>query len=92
MPDVLAGLTEFARVWRRDFPGAVVGITGSNGKTTVKEMTGAILARMIADGTIRAGDVRTPDELVTGAIYERMVREMGAEGMVFRESGVDSSE
>jgi UDP-N-acetylmuramoyl-tripeptide--D-alanyl-D-alanine ligase len=43
--DVLAGLTEFARTWRRDFPGAVVGITGSNGKTTVKEMTGAILAR-----------------------------------------------
>jgi len=44
VPDVLAGLTEFARVWRRDFPGAVVGITGSNGKTTVKEMTGAILS------------------------------------------------
>ena len=43
VPDVLAGLTAFARAWRRDFPGAVVGITGSNGKTTVKEMTGAIL-------------------------------------------------
>ena len=43
VPEVLAGLTAFARAWRRDFPGAVVGITGSNGKTTVKEMTGAIL-------------------------------------------------
>ena len=44
VPDTLAGLTEFARAWRRDYPGVVVGITGSNGKTTVKEMTGAILA------------------------------------------------
>jgi UDP-N-acetylmuramoyl-tripeptide--D-alanyl-D-alanine ligase len=43
VPDVLAGLTAFAAAWRRDFPGTVVGITGSNGKTTVKEMTGAIL-------------------------------------------------
>ena len=43
VPEVLAGLTAFARAWRRDFPGVVVGITGSNGKTTVKEMTGAIL-------------------------------------------------
>jgi UDP-N-acetylmuramoyl-tripeptide--D-alanyl-D-alanine ligase len=44
VPDVLSGLTAFARQWRRDFPGAVVGITGSNGKTTVKELTGAILS------------------------------------------------
>jgi len=42
--DVLAGLTAFATAWRADFDGTVVGITGSNGKTTVKEMTGAILA------------------------------------------------
>jgi len=41
--DTLAALTEFARAWRRDWRGTVVGITGSNGKTTVKEMTGAIL-------------------------------------------------
>ena len=44
VPEVLAGLTAFTRAWR-GFPGAVVGITGSNGKTTVKEMTGAILRR-----------------------------------------------
>ena len=44
VPDVLAGLTAFAAAWRRAFDGRVVGITGSNGKTTVKEMTGAILA------------------------------------------------
>jgi UDP-N-acetylmuramoyl-tripeptide--D-alanyl-D-alanine ligase len=45
VPEVLGGLTDFARAWRRDFAGTIVGITGSNGKTTVKEMTGAILAQ-----------------------------------------------
>jgi UDP-N-acetylmuramoyl-tripeptide--D-alanyl-D-alanine ligase len=45
VPDALAGLTAFAAAWRRDFAGTVVGITGSNGKTTTKEMIGAILAR-----------------------------------------------
>jgi UDP-N-acetylmuramoyl-tripeptide--D-alanyl-D-alanine ligase len=41
--DALEGLTAFAAEWRRDFTGKVIGITGSNGKTTVKEMTGSIL-------------------------------------------------
>jgi len=41
--DTLAALTAFAKAWRRDYRGTVVGITGSNGKTTVKEMIGAIL-------------------------------------------------
>ncbi|MCJ7452034.1 MAG: UDP-N-acetylmuramoyl-tripeptide--D-alanyl-D-alanine ligase [Steroidobacteraceae bacterium] len=41
--DTLAALSAFARAWRGDYQGTVVGITGSNGKTTVKEMTGTIL-------------------------------------------------
>jgi UDP-N-acetylmuramoyl-tripeptide--D-alanyl-D-alanine ligase len=45
VPDVLSGLASFARAWRGDFGGPIVGITGSNGKTTVKEMTGAILGQ-----------------------------------------------
>jgi len=44
VPDVLAGLSSFAAAWRSDFRGCVVGLTGSNGKTTVKEMIGSILA------------------------------------------------
>jgi UDP-N-acetylmuramoyl-tripeptide--D-alanyl-D-alanine ligase len=44
VPETLAGLATFANAWRRSYAGVVVGITGSNGKTTVKEMTGAILA------------------------------------------------
>ena len=42
--DALAGLSAFASAWRAAFAGRVVGVTGSNGKTTVKEMIGAILA------------------------------------------------
>jgi UDP-N-acetylmuramoyl-tripeptide--D-alanyl-D-alanine ligase len=45
VPDVLAALSAFAREWRRQFSIPVVGLTGSNGKTTTKEMIGAILAQ-----------------------------------------------
>lgn len=36
------------RYWRQDFDFPVVAITGSNGKTTVKELTTAVLARRYA--------------------------------------------
>jgi UDP-N-acetylmuramoyl-tripeptide--D-alanyl-D-alanine ligase len=44
VPDALAALTACARARRREFAGPVVAVTGSNGKTTTKEMIGAILA------------------------------------------------
>ncbi|HET7757398.1 MAG TPA: UDP-N-acetylmuramoyl-tripeptide--D-alanyl-D-alanine ligase [Steroidobacteraceae bacterium] len=43
--DTLAALTRAARAWRADFAGALVGVAGSNGKTTAKEMIAAILER-----------------------------------------------
>jgi UDP-N-acetylmuramoyl-tripeptide--D-alanyl-D-alanine ligase len=43
--DGQAALTRAAHGWRAQFGGAVVGVAGSNGKTTVKEMTASILAR-----------------------------------------------
>jgi UDP-N-acetylmuramoyl-tripeptide--D-alanyl-D-alanine ligase len=43
--DVQSALTAAAAGWRRQYPGTMVGIAGSNGKTTTKEMTAAILAR-----------------------------------------------
>jgi UDP-N-acetylmuramoyl-tripeptide--D-alanyl-D-alanine ligase len=43
--DTLSGLQEYAISWRGDFHIPVVGVTGSNGKTTVKQMLTAILAR-----------------------------------------------
>lgn len=43
VPDTLAALGNLAAAWRRRFPIPLVGITGSNGKTTTKEMLAAIL-------------------------------------------------
>jgi UDP-N-acetylmuramoyl-tripeptide--D-alanyl-D-alanine ligase len=43
--DSLAALSRFANAWRRQFAVPVVGITGSNGKTTTKELAGSILQR-----------------------------------------------
>ncbi|MFL6650702.1 MAG: UDP-N-acetylmuramoyl-tripeptide--D-alanyl-D-alanine ligase [Sulfurifustaceae bacterium] len=37
-------LGEFAAFWRRQFPIPVIAVTGSNGKTTVKEMIGRIMS------------------------------------------------
>lgn len=42
--DTRTAIAELARFWRRQIPAKVVAITGSNGKTTVKEMLGAILS------------------------------------------------
>jgi UDP-N-acetylmuramoyl-tripeptide--D-alanyl-D-alanine ligase len=42
--DTRLALGELAKLWRRNAGIPVVGITGSNGKTTVKEMTAAILS------------------------------------------------
>ena len=39
----LRGLGDLAGAWRRRFDIPVIAVTGSNGKTTVKEMLGAIL-------------------------------------------------
>ena len=43
--DGQAALTAAAQQWRAAFGGCVVGIAGSNGKTTTKEMTAAILGQ-----------------------------------------------
>jgi len=42
--DTRIALGELAAAWRQRFTGRVVAITGSNGKTTVKEMLAAIFA------------------------------------------------
>lgn len=41
--DPMNSLHSLARYWRQRFEGPVVGITGSYGKTTVKEMLGAVM-------------------------------------------------
>src|SRR5579864_996597 len=42
--DTQAALERAARTWRAAFSGALVGVAGSNGQTTAKEMTVEILA------------------------------------------------
>ncbi|MEZ4789859.1 MAG: UDP-N-acetylmuramoyl-tripeptide--D-alanyl-D-alanine ligase [Flavobacteriales bacterium] len=44
VPDVLAALQQLATHHRRQFDLPVIGITGSNGKTTTKELMHAVLA------------------------------------------------
>jgi len=43
--DPLGALSAFAREWRRQFHIPVIGVTGSNGKTTTKELIGSILSQ-----------------------------------------------
>jgi UDP-N-acetylmuramoyl-tripeptide--D-alanyl-D-alanine ligase len=42
--DTLAALQQLARAYRRELNVRVVGITGSNGKTTTKDLVGSVLA------------------------------------------------
>lgn len=44
VPNTLTALGKIANAWRGQFAIPVIGVTGSNGKTTVKEMIAAILA------------------------------------------------
>ncbi|MGE3800953.1 MAG: saccharopine dehydrogenase C-terminal domain-containing protein [Candidatus Kapaibacterium sp.] len=54
----------------------------SMGRTTA--FTGAIFARMIAAGEITFSGLRTPDELITGQLYHRMIEELAKENIRFR--------
>lgn len=58
--DVLVALGTLAGSWRMECPAKVVGITGSNGKTTVKEMVASILRQQ---GKILATDGNFNNEL-----------------------------
>jgi UDP-N-acetylmuramoyl-tripeptide--D-alanyl-D-alanine ligase len=45
VPDALRALQDYATHWRDRFDIPVIGVTGSNGKTTTKEMLAAIFTR-----------------------------------------------
>ncbi|MDE2146898.1 MAG: UDP-N-acetylmuramoyl-tripeptide--D-alanyl-D-alanine ligase [Burkholderiales bacterium] len=48
--DALLGLQQLAAAWRRTFTLPLVGVTGSNGKTTVTQMTAGILRAWLGEG------------------------------------------
>ncbi len=50
VPDTRIGLGELGAAWRRQFTPPTVAVTGSNGKTTVKEMIAAIFAAAAGEG------------------------------------------
>jgi UDP-N-acetylmuramoyl-tripeptide--D-alanyl-D-alanine ligase len=47
VPDTLVALGRIGNAWRTQFSLPVIGVTGSNGKTTVKEMIASILAAAV---------------------------------------------
>ena len=54
VPDTRVALGEIGAYWRRQFDIPVIGVTGSNGKTTVKEMIASILAAEFGTGNFLA--------------------------------------
>jgi UDP-N-acetylmuramoyl-tripeptide--D-alanyl-D-alanine ligase len=79
--DTRLALGRLAAAWRDDFRGRVVAVTGSNGKTTVKEMIAAVLAQA---GSVRAtrgnlnNDIGMPLTLLSARDEDFLVLEMGA--------------
>jgi UDP-N-acetylmuramoyl-tripeptide--D-alanyl-D-alanine ligase len=79
--DTRLALGRLAAVWRDRVRGRVVAITGSNGKTTVKEMVAAILGQV---GRVRAtqgnlnNDIGMPLTLLSARDEDFLVLEMGA--------------
>jgi UDP-N-acetylmuramoyl-tripeptide--D-alanyl-D-alanine ligase len=82
VPDALRALQQLASAWRAEFDCPIVGVAGSNGKTTAKTMTGAILSRMgpcmATQGNLN-NHIGVPLTLMRlAATYRSAVVEMGA--------------
>ncbi|MCC5868950.1 MAG: UDP-N-acetylmuramoyl-tripeptide--D-alanyl-D-alanine ligase, partial [Gammaproteobacteria bacterium] len=80
--DTQRALQRLAAQWRSGFAGPVIGLTGSNGKTTVKEMLRAILAEggatLATEGNLN-NEIGVPLTLLRLASAHRWaVVEMGA--------------
>ena len=80
--DTIAALARLASFWRKRIPVPLIAITGSNGKTTVKNMLTAILKRSNAVLSTRGNlnnEIGAPLTLLSGdESHERIVLELGA--------------
>lgn len=79
--DTRLALGRLAAAWRDRFPRPVIGLTGSNGKTTVKQMIAAILATrgpvLATQGNLN-NDIGVPLTLLRLGDEAHAVIEMGA--------------
>ncbi|MEH6435335.1 UDP-N-acetylmuramoyl-tripeptide--D-alanyl-D-alanine ligase [Massilia sp. DD77] len=84
VPNTLAALGRIANGWRAQYAIPVIGVTGSNGKTTVKEMIASILAaafgeehRLATQGNLN-NEIGVPLTLFRlGAQHQAAVIELG---------------
>jgi UDP-N-acetylmuramoyl-tripeptide--D-alanyl-D-alanine ligase len=81
-PDTRLALGRLAAAWRRRFTGPLIALTGSNGKTTVKEMLSSVLRRrgpVLATRGNLNNDIGVPLTLLElGDDEDYAVIEMGA--------------
>jgi UDP-N-acetylmuramoyl-tripeptide--D-alanyl-D-alanine ligase len=82
--DPLAALQRLARAWRRELDASVIGVTGSTGKTSTKDLLAAILAphrRTVASGGNHNTEIGVPLEILRAARdTEALVLEMAMRG------------
>jgi UDP-N-acetylmuramoyl-tripeptide--D-alanyl-D-alanine ligase len=81
VPDTRIALGRLAGAWRASLPGRVVAITGSNGKTTTKEMLAAALTALAPTHATRGNlnnDIGVPLTLLAATDQAFLVIEMGA--------------
>lgn len=82
--NTLAALEKMARFWREQLPVKVIGITGSVGKTTTKEVVAAVLSQRYATLKSEASfnnEIGMPLTLLRlRAHHQRAVLEMGTYG------------
>lgn len=81
VPDTLAALQSLAAWWRAQLDLHVIGLTGSNGKTSTKDFTAAVLSRKYATCATRGNlnnHIGLPlTVLETGDAHQAAVYEMG---------------
>jgi UDP-N-acetylmuramoyl-tripeptide--D-alanyl-D-alanine ligase len=82
--DPLVALQGLARAWRRELAARVIGVTGSSGKTSTKDLLLAILSgqrRTVASRMNRNTEIGLPLEILAApAGTEVLVLEMGMRG------------
>ncbi len=85
VPDTAAAITDIAREWRTHLKGKVIGLTGSTGKTTTKNLVRDVLAAkfsVVATKANQNNELGVPKTILNAnPETEMIVVEMGMRGM-----------